>query len=373
VSFPHPGRRVPAFSLEISMKAGKTIENLLAELRRQLASKRDLIVPSPLMSYATNEHHVSQVHLHMGSGLTEEYGITDLAQRQLADKLKIPYAYFARMRDEESELLDVNVNTWLQKSEEPRLVRTLDDRVRAVLSNRYRRLDNFDLAQTVLPILEKIPGCRIESAELTETKMYIKAVSEQVEYEVKPGDFVSSGVVVANSEVGAGSLSIQQLIYRKICSNGAIAPDAGLRKTHLGKLLQADEDGLVIFKEDTLTAEDAAFYLKVRDVVEHCVSAATLEVVGEKMRKATGIKITGNPVKSIEVLAQKHMLTEEERAGILRHFIEGADLSLFGVMNAFTGYSQEIVDYDRATDFEVLGGKLLELTSKEIKEVVEAA
>lgn len=355
------------------MKAGKTIENLLAELRRQLASKRDLIVPSQLMSYATNEHHVSKVHLHMGSGLTEEYGITDLAQRQLADKLKIPYAYFTRMRDEESELLDVNVNTWLQKAEEPRLVRTLDGRVRAVLSNRYRRLDNFDLAQTVLPILEKIPGCTIESAELTETKMYIKAVSAQVEYEVSPGDFVCAGVAISNSEVGASALGVQQLVFRKICANGMISPDAGLRKTHLGRLLQADEDGLTIFKEDTITAEDAAFYLKVRDVVEHCVSEATLQVVGEKMRKATGIKITGNPVKAIEVLAQKHMLTEEERAGILRHFIEGADLSYFGVVNAVTGYSQDIVDYDRATEFELLGGKLLEMSSKEVKEVVEAA
>jgi hypothetical protein len=41
-------------------------------------------------------------------------------------------------------------------------------------------------------------------------------------------------------------------------------------------------------------------------------------------------------------------------------------------VNAVTHYSQEIDDYDRATDFEVFGGKLIDLTSKEWKEIAEA-
>jgi hypothetical protein len=35
------------------------------------------------------------------------------------------------------------------------MLRTLDGQVRAVLSDRYRRLDNFDLAESVLPILQQ--------------------------------------------------------------------------------------------------------------------------------------------------------------------------------------------------------------------------
>ena len=35
----------------------------------------------------------------------QRYGITPLARRQLAEKLKIPYAYFERMRTEQPELL----------------------------------------------------------------------------------------------------------------------------------------------------------------------------------------------------------------------------------------------------------------------------
>ena len=85
-----------------------------------------------------------------------EYGVTGLARRQLADKLKIPFAYFERMRTEQPQLLDRNVNTWLQSDGDRRMIRTLDGQVRAVLSDRYRRLDNFDLAENVLPILQRL-------------------------------------------------------------------------------------------------------------------------------------------------------------------------------------------------------------------------
>ena len=47
------------------------------------------------------------------------------------------------------------------------MIRTLDGQVRAVLSDRYRRLGNFDLAENVLPILQRLDGARFESVELT--------------------------------------------------------------------------------------------------------------------------------------------------------------------------------------------------------------
>jgi hypothetical protein len=158
-----------------------------------------------------------------------------LARRQLADKLKIPYAYFERMREDQPALLDRNVNTWLQSEDERRMLRTLDGQVRAVLSDRYRRLDNFDLAESVLPILQQLPEVRFESVELTETKMYLKCITPRLKYEMAPGDVVQAGVVISNSEVGQGTLSVQPLLFRLVCSNGLIAADRSLRKTHVGR------------------------------------------------------------------------------------------------------------------------------------------
>jgi hypothetical protein len=154
-----------------------------------------------------------------------EYGITSLAQRQLAEKLKIPFACFERMRAGHPDLLDRNVNTWLHTEGDRRMIRTLDGQVRAVLSDRYRRLDDFDLAESVLPILQRPEGARFESVELTDTKMYLKVITPGVEFEVAPGDIVQSGIVITNSEVGCGTLSVQPLLYRLVCKNGLIASD----------------------------------------------------------------------------------------------------------------------------------------------------
>ena len=354
------------------MKIGRSIVSLARELDRQLATKQDLLVPSPQMFYTTNENGASTVRINV-NGDDKDYGITELARRQLADKLKIPFPYFERMRVDQPELLDRNVNTWLTSGNDRRMIRTLDGRVRAVLSDRYRRLDNFDLAEHVLPILEDLPGAKFESVELTETRMYLKVVTDRVQLEVAPGDIVQAGVVISNSEVGHGTLYVQPLVYRLICKNGAIASDQGLRKTHLGRITESEAAAAVLFEEDTLRADDKAFFLKVRDVVQASVSEVSFRVIAEKMKQTMGIKLVGDPVKTVEVLANRYSLNDAERAGVLRHLIQEADLSGYGLINAVTGYSQEIEDYDRATEFEVLGGRLIELKRSDWEPLALAA
>ncbi|MBE0623480.1 MAG: DUF932 domain-containing protein [Burkholderiales bacterium] len=354
------------------MKSGCSLVNLAQELERQLAGKQDLIVPTSLLRCQTDEAGSCRMIVESKDG-GGEYGITKLARRQLADKLKIPFAYFERMRSEQPTLLDRNVNTWLQTEDDRRMIRTLDGQVRAVLSDRYRRLDNYDLAEAVLPMLQRLADARFESVELTETRMYLKVVTPRVEFEIAPGDVVQAGIVVTNSEVGHGTLSVQPLVYRLVCRNGLIASDRALRKTHVGRVLQSEDEATTVFRDDTLAADDKAFFLKVRDVVEAAVSEATFRQVAQKMQKTRDIKLTGNPVRAVEVLANRYTLNESERAGVLRHLIVDGDLSAYGLVNAVTHCSDDVEDYDRATEFEALGGKLIELSSSEWKEVAEAA
>lgn len=352
------------------MKYGRSLVHLAQELERQLARKHDMIVPSPMMRCQTDGpgHCTLVIEDSNGAG---QYDVTKLARRQLADKLKIPFAYFERMREEQPALLDQNVNTWLQDDRERRMVRTLDGKVRAILSDRYRRLDNYDLAESVLPILQKLPEARFESVELTETKMYLKVVTSRLQYEMAPGDVVQAGVVVMNSEVGHGTLSVQPLLYRLVCRNGMIVPDQGLRKTHIGRLLPSDEEAPLLFRDATLAADDWAFFLKVRDVVEATVSEASFIQAAHKLQRTRGITLTGDPVKTVEVLAHRYALNETDRSGVLRYLIANGDLSGYGLVNAVTHYSQEVEEYDRATEFEALGGKLMALTAGEWRQLAQ--
>ena len=68
------------------------------------------MVSSSLLRHDTDDRGDTRLVIEETAGAVR-YGVTPLARRQLADKLKIPYAYFERMRDEQPVLLDRNVNT----------------------------------------------------------------------------------------------------------------------------------------------------------------------------------------------------------------------------------------------------------------------
>jgi hypothetical protein len=154
--------------------------------------------------------------------------------------------------------------------------------------------------------------------------------------------------------------------------NGLIASDHALRKTHVGRALGAETESMNVYRDDTLAADDRAFFLKVRDVVEAAVSETTFRQIALKMQKTRAIPLTGDPVKAVEVLANRYTLNDTERAGVLRHIIVEGDLTAYGLVNAVTHDSQEVADYDRATDFEALGGKLIELPASDWRAVVTA-
>lgn len=95
------------------MKTGRTLVSLAQELERQQATKKDLVLPAALLRHGTDVDGQTHLLVPEGAGPVR-YGLTPLARRQLADKLRIPLVYFERMRETQPALLDHNINTWLQ-------------------------------------------------------------------------------------------------------------------------------------------------------------------------------------------------------------------------------------------------------------------
>ena len=175
------------------MKSGVTLQQMLTEVKRQSESKEDyLIAPNRLRM----ESYGKEMFLHLsddsGTELIEPMTITGIAHRQIGTHLRIPAAYYDRMREERPDLLAYNANTWFKQESSQRMLRTLDGSARAYLSNRYRRIDNIDIAGVPLPILGGLPDIRFESCQITESRMYIKAVNPRLQAEVSPGDIVQA-------------------------------------------------------------------------------------------------------------------------------------------------------------------------------------
>ncbi|MBQ3450736.1 MAG: DUF932 domain-containing protein, partial [Selenomonadaceae bacterium] len=238
----------------------------------------------------------------------------------------------------------------------------LDGKVRAFLSDRYRRLDNLELCAAVLPVIQEMNGSQIESCEVTPTHLYLKVVNRRVKAEVKVGDVVQAGFVVSNSEVGLGSLRVEPLVFRLVCKNGLICKDLAQKKYHVGRQVNASDDtAYELYSEATLAQDDRAFFMKVQDVVRAAVDETKFMLTVNRMREATQIPLKHEPVKAVEVLADKFQLTENERGDILRQLFMGADNSRYGLVNAVTAASKIAKTYERATDLERIGGEILSL------------
>ena len=90
------------------------------------------------------------------------------------------------------------------------------------------------------------------------------------------------------------------------------------------------------------------------------------------MQEATEQRIEGNPVAAIEVLSEKFGYSNDEKSGILTHLIQGGDLSAYGLLNAITRTSQDVTDYDRCTELERDGSKVLSLPASTWKAIALA-
>ncbi len=346
------------------MKAGRSLSELSAELERQAKTKKDYVADTRALTLRADQGVITLQGVNGGMPLRKT------AHEQLGSALSIPKAYYDRMLFDAPDLLAQNANHWLKSQPQKRLVRTLDGGVRAILSDRYRPLDNLDLAEAVLPKLSQLEG-RVLSGEVTESRFYLKASTPRLTGEVKKGDVVEAGLVISNSEIGEGALRVEELIYRLVCLNGSIHAQA-VRQTHAGRRSGYSDTDLLEgarehFRDETRAADDKALFLKVQDAVEVTLSQERFDNRLLVLQGASERKIEGDPVKVVEVTAKRFGLGDAERGSVLKHFIDGGSLTAWGLANAMTRASQDVDSYELATSMEAAGGLITELTANDFK------
>ena len=345
------------------MLQGRSLEQLAVEIKRQNEAKKDFIVNTGEMFMGVTEPNedgkqFTRLKLHDMAPFT----INSIAHDQIGAKLGIPAKYYDRMLAEEPGLLATNVNHWFQRQPSQRMIRTLDGTTRAFLSDRYRRIDNEEVAEAVLPIIGEMKDATVESCQLTDKRMYLKVLNPRVQTEITQGDIVQSGLLITNSEVGMGSVSVMPLVYRLICKNGMIAADSGMRKFHTGRINEADWN-YEIFRSVTIEADDKAFVMKLQDIVRATAEIVQFERIVAAMKMGTEAKITSSDVpKVVQLATRDYGLTEHEGKGVLDHLIRGGDLSLYGLANSVTHAAQDVDNYDRSTELEMVGWQMLNMT-----------
>lgn len=319
------------------------------------------------------------------------YRPTEVFDDGLSDKLGVPRKYLRRLRTERVDLYDANVNGWLRGPEreqpygpndypdrDPRsfLVRAFrsDDGgegvARALLSDSYRIVDNLDVLTAALEgVREAGVPVNVDSADLTERRMYVKVSSPAVA-ELAPellrgyrspftgaegsaNPTVFAGFVISNSETGGGAFTITPRLVVQVCSNGMTIVKDALRNIHLGA---RNAEGVVRWSDETAQKNLELVKSQARDAVATFLDPDYLRA---KIGQLSEYAQRPVHVEQVQTITKSLSYSPERTEGVLDFFVSGGQATLGGIAQAITAQAQREPNADDAADMEAQATGLL--------------
>ena len=222
----------------------------------------------------------------------------------------------------------------------------------------------------VMPVLIGRDNLTIQSCEVTEKKMYIKLIDNDIHGEIK-GRKINAGLSLSNSETGLASLRIEPFTFDSVCTNGMIMGYHAIKKYHIGGRQGSDEIYNLLSNE-TKDASDKAFWMETRDVLNAVMGLDTFnEVLARYRDAANSLEIPLLHTDKIITKVLENKTSDTENESIVKYLAEDKDFSQWGLASAITRASQDADNYDRATDLEYLGGQVIDLTQNEWHQYVQ--
>lgn len=392
--------------------------NLLKEQRTRSV---DLVAPAARINAEGGQIRIAGVEPVMDdSGVTDFNGLYEpgrVADESIGYRLGIHGSYMRRMREQgRPDLWDANVNGWLhgdgidgEDGHGPdewkfmlRLFRgdeTGTGFVRAMLSDRYQRVDNLDVLTAALGgVRDSGAEIVVKSCDLTESRMYVKiaapaiaayapnllagyrnpfggdldahgwtipqalraAANEGQGYTPGQEPIVFAGFVIKNSEVGKGAFSLTPHLTVRVCQNGLTFTADMLRGVHLGGI---QDEGVIQFGADTTKKALELVALKARDAVKTFLNVDYVTRKVAELEKLSGTEVE-KPAEVIEAVAKQSAFPTDLQDDILNAFTKGGQTTAGGIMQAVTAVAQTVEDAEIADLLESEAPKVLALAAR---------
>ena len=336
------------------MIKGMEPQQLIQTVLAHVSGKKDLVAPAQSLQFARGGE--GELQLAVGD---ERLELTPNAQGQITNFLGVPRRFATRLEEQFPDLLMHNFNTLMSKAEGRRMIRTLDGRARAFMSDSYQRIDNELVFDGMFPVLTRL-GAKIETANVSDDYFHIQATM-QIEGEIRKGDVVRYGVAIRNSEVGRGALSVSPLLYRLVCTNGMVIADQVRRRAHIGGSYLEGGDGWVALSSETQMLRTRALVAELGEYIEAMAQPAMFEKTINTLRDVADQELPAEPQMVVSSLAARYSLAKPEADSALLMLAESKDYSRWGLANAITILANSADDYDRAVDLETLGGRIMQM------------
>jgi hypothetical protein len=261
----------------------------------------------------------------------ESLSLSDLAISQMCQRFDIPVKYYRRLPAEmkatvaNHDITRQNGNSYL--------LRGKAEWIRAFLSADYVACDNTQIAETVRELLKD--AVSLKSFVLEETHMFLKIISEEI---VDRESGLRGGIMIGNSEVGLGSVSVEPFVFRKPCTN------------------------------DLIVAQEKSFRHALIHLTARALSCRMAEAIGEAFKVASRIldafldthaEPVPDPLEVIRKIAEERQLSQKFTDQVVSGYLAEPEQTRFGVINAFTRAAQELAPLQRI-EMERFAGTLLD-------------
>lgn len=374
-----------------------SLRNLVAELDRQRATKIDFVADARSMRVETVKGGANDGALVIRPNpdapiairefvTSEGIEISKNALSQIGARVSpdVPAKFLGELAAARPSRAAELLSGLMADTGRKNLVRCLDGKVRAYLSDQYRILENYDLAFGALDVAREV-GAEVLEASLSDRTMRIKLVSKNIfdaidatrsggtgwyagglgdqKYLSKiaatsKGDLpggpgtVWPVVTVGNSETGQGGMFVRFGILHGVCFNLATLEDV-VTQVHLGSKMEVG-----MFTAETITADSRAIMLKARDAIAAAFNPDRFKALVAKIKGSNEIEIA-NPTSAVGNLVENADLSEDAKNSILAHFLADYRPTVYGLSQAVARYAQETDDGDEAGDLESLAGRII--------------
>lgn len=339
-------------------------QKAVAQMQWQQDNMVDVLARNDRMRFNVTEQGLTMQNGDVGRALP----LTEHAFTQLLARADIPVPpRFARallsseatpIRSMLPSILEtLNRNAADTAKPERSLVRIVDSRVHAVLSDSYKRINSAPQLEAFCATskahgLVPMFGCN------TELRNHFRVVLPTI-LEPIPNEPMVIGLEWSNSDFGAGANAVRMFILRMWCTNTAMG-ESVLRQVHLGRQLDANT-----FSERTMRLQSQTDASAMQDVVANFMHADRIGEFCTKVRAAHDAKIdTG---KAIENMYKSSKVTKQEKdrlAGIAQtQDVEilpsvGGE-SVWRFSNMFSYLAQQTENPVRARELEQIAGDVL--------------
>lgn len=294
--------------------------------------------------------------LRIALGKSDVYSMTSYAFGQVATKGRVPTEYARDLshgaewqRDMAADILTKS----FAHSDGRVLARSVKGRLIGMLSDKYRRLDDRPLVETLVKVADEV-GAKPFGGVATETRVALKVVLPEI-IEPIPGEPCIIGGEWGNSNVGNGVHGFRSFIYRLVCLNGATG-ESVLKQVHIGGRLN-DE---IEFSQKTYQLDSDTSKSMLRDVVRGSLSKEGIARTVARIQAAASKEFsTGNLAAAIRSLGKndsKLVLDAFDSEDVIN--LPAGD-TVWRASNAISWVARNTGDGEKKLDLERLAGAVL--------------